>query len=62
LAKDSERRPPDGLNLSRRLAACALLEPRSEEDAHLWWETHLPRSDRPAVDMAIEAAPATWPS
>jgi len=62
LAKDPERRPPDGLELSRRLAGCALLEPWSEADAHLWWETHLPRSERPSVDMAIEPAPAAWPS
>src|SRR6266536_791764 len=57
-----ERRPPDGLELSRRLAGCALLEPWSEADAHLWWETHLPRSERPSVDLAIEPAPAAWPS
>jgi len=62
LAKDPERRPPDGLELARRLAACSLLEPWSDEDAHVWWEAHLPRHDTSAVDGAIEPVPATWPS
>ena len=62
LAKDPERRPPDGLELAHRLAACSLLEPWSDEDAHVWWEAHLPRHDTSAVDGAIEPVPATWPS
>jgi len=62
LEKDPARRPQDALELSRRLSGCEIEAPWTEADARLWWETHLPRSERPSVDMAIEPVPAAWPS
>ncbi len=62
LAKDPERRPPDGLELSRRLATSVLHEPWSEQDAERWWRTHLPRPRGEPPAAASEQVLATRPS
>lgn len=64
LAKDPARRPPDGLELARRLAACALPEPWTEEAAERWWQTHLPPVPREpaAEDLPTRRAARPAPS
>lgn len=42
LAKPPEDRPASATELSRRLTACPLREPWSEERAHAWWDEHIP--------------------
>jgi serine/threonine-protein kinase len=42
LAKQPEDRPRNAKELSRRLAACPVLEPWTEERAQAWWDEHLP--------------------
>lgn len=58
LAKDPERRPSDGMELARRLAACTPLEPWSEEDAHNWWQAHLPWSRPAPIETVARVASA----
>src|SRR6266699_3468633 len=52
LAKDAERRPPDALDAARRLAACAVGEPWTEQHAERWWREQLPKMEASAVGVA----------
>ena len=62
LEKDPAQRPQDALELSRRLTACEVDAPWTEDEAARWWQAHVPQHNRSAVDGAIEPVPATWPS
>jgi len=46
LEKDPERRPPDALAVSQRLAECDGAREWSNAQAALWWQTHLPGLER----------------
>ena len=52
LAKDAERRPPDALDAARRLAACDVGEPWTEQHAERWWREQLPKMEASAVGVA----------
>ena len=58
LAKDPAQRPPDGMALARRLAACAAVELWSEEEAQRWWEANLPRSQGTETQTASDQGAA----
>ena len=51
-AKDAERRPPDALDAARRLAACDVGEPWTEQHAERWWGEHFPKMEASAVGVA----------
>jgi len=50
LEKAPERRPPDADDLARRLTACELDTCWNEQRARLWWEEHVPQSERAVLD------------
>src|SRR5207249_5334237 len=56
LAKDAERRPPDALDAARRLAACDVGEPWTEQHAERWWREQLPKMEASAVGVATDAS------
>lgn len=47
LAKRPALRPESAAELSRRLAACPVREPWTEERALAWWDEHLPAANTP---------------
>lgn len=51
LAKKSDDRPHDAVELARQLAACPLPEPWTEQRAARWWEAHL-------AELSSDAAPS----
>ena len=51
LEKDPARRPQDALVLSRRLTACEVDAPWTEDEAARWWQVRLPHSEAPALRM-----------
>ena len=42
LAKDPNDRPPTADNLTEQLTQCGVGTTWTQEQAHLWWEAHLP--------------------
>lgn len=59
LAKKPDDRPRDAIELARRLAACPLPEPWTEQRAARWWEAHMAglfSEDAPAPAPAAAAA------
>ncbi|NIM51614.1 MAG: protein kinase [Gemmatimonadales bacterium] len=57
LAKDRNKRPADADELSRRLAACDVGEPWTQECAAAWWGANLPEI-RPSTGRRAPVSPA----
>ena len=53
LAKEPERRPPDGPELARRLEACALPQQWTERQAQEWWRDHMPAAAGAAWEAGV---------
>jgi len=53
LAKEPERRPPDGPELARRLEACALRQQWTERQAQEWWRDHMPAAAGAAWEAGV---------